>query len=754
MRFKEFKLNPLTEAILDEVSMSPTSLQRWVEGPDAQGMLMGIEFEMLVPISDVYEELTSQPKGSTEKIPNYAYDRTPRSISDAVDFFKRDHLEANPGFDERQAKELEDNLEQRYEKWKDGRLGQIVEHDDYYAKMLKDHMIEFLGDTYDEEDSDKSFNEAEAELGEEAEYDDVMKRATEIRNKFAKKVMADSNNPEFSELYQTIYSDAFYYVKSVAYRPQSIKNMVAEDRWFQDIDISLRNISQDFDIRWPYWESPNDFSSIDDIDIIKYIGNDFSERLGGIEFEASEGYHSIRNRNSGKWIIETDSSITRTDAFGGRGGSPRRNQELGLEFISPAQPIAKTLEQLKQLIAWAKEWGCQTNTSTGLHINISVPNFSIETLDYIKLALFMGDRYILDQFGRLSNSYCNSAAALIDYQRDITRPVVVVDILDKMRDQLNLKASKLIHDGMTDKYTSINTKEKYVEFRGPGGDYLNKPVEQLVDTSLRLAMALHIACDEQSHKEEYAKKLYKLVAPLNSNNDMVGIFSQFSAGTIDRDQLINRAKNLISDKPMPKSQFDLPWWSIVPARDQSASNVVEIQARNKQEAFKLASAEVDKREWWIKDAWKTALEDESKYGKGSGFVITQMKNPPIGKRRVPRRPNPAASVQRPKQTFNVWIDGYAASHKWTVQAPTLADAIAMLTRAGVGSNWPAGSFRGELATTQRPASQRVYKVWVIREPERNWLVSASDVAFAINSVAAGNDIPAHLLDGEAEDEPW
>jgi hypothetical protein len=148
---------------------------------------------------------------------------------------------------------------------------------------------------------------------------------------------------------------------------------------------------------------------------------------------------------------------------------------------------------------------------------------------------------------------------------------------------------------------------------------------------------------------------------------------------------------------MPKSQFDLPWWSIVPARDFSASNVVEIQARNKQEAFKLASAEVDKREWWIKDAWKTALEDESKYGKGSGFVITQMKNPPIGKRRVPRRPKPAASVQR-------------------------------------------------------PASQRVYKVWVIREPERNWLVSASDVAFAINRVAAGNDIPAHLLDGKAEEE--
>ena len=673
MRFKEFKLNLLTEAILDEVSMSPTSLQRWVEGPDAQGMLMGIEFEMLVPISDVYEELTSQPKKSTEKIPNYAYDRTPRSISDAVDFFKRDHLEANPGFDEQKAKELENNLEQRYEKWKDDRLGQIVKNDDDYAKMLKDYMIEFLGDTYDEEDSNRSYDEAEAELGEDSEYEEVQERATEIRNEFANKVMSDSNNPEFSELYQTIYSDAFDHVKSVAYRPQSIRNMVAEDRWFQDIDISLRNISQDFNIRWPYWESPNDFSSIDDIDIIKYIGNDFSERLGGIEFDASEGYHSIRNRDSGKWIIETDSSIKRTDAFGGSGGSPRRNKELGLEFVSPKQPIAKTLEQLKQLIAWAKEWGCETNESTGLHMNISVPNFSIDTLDYIKLALFMGDRYILDQFGRLSNSYCKSASDIIEYQRDTTKPEVVANILDKMRDQLNLKASKLIHAGKTDKYTSINTKDGYVEFRGPGGNYLDKPVEQLVDTSLRLAMALNIACDEQSQKEEYAKKLYKLVAPMNSNNDMVGIFSQFSAGTIDREQLLNRARNLISDKPMPKSQFDLPWWSIVPARDTSASNVVEIQARNKQEAFTLASAEVDKREWWIKDAWKTALEDESKYGKGSGFVITQMKSPPVGKRRVPRRPK-AMSSQRPMQSFTVWIPDLGNQYRWTVQADSIAAA--------------------------------------------------------------------------------
>lgn len=49
MRFREFKLSQLTESLLSEVSMAPSRLMQWAQSPSAEGMLMGIEFEMYVP---------------------------------------------------------------------------------------------------------------------------------------------------------------------------------------------------------------------------------------------------------------------------------------------------------------------------------------------------------------------------------------------------------------------------------------------------------------------------------------------------------------------------------------------------------------------------------------------------------------------------------------------------------------------------------------------------------------------------------
>ena len=75
--------------------------------------------------------------------------------------------------------------------------------------------------------------------------------------------------------------------------------------------------------------------------------------------------------------------------------------------------VAKTVNDLDKVKKWADKHNCYTNKSTGLHINISVPDYSLEKLDYIKLALLMGDQYVLDQFGRAGNTYCKSAMSKI-----------------------------------------------------------------------------------------------------------------------------------------------------------------------------------------------------------------------------------------------------------------------------------------------------------------------------------------------------
>jgi hypothetical protein len=163
-------------------------------------------------------------------------------------------------------------------------------------------------------------------------------------------------------------------------------------------------------------------------------------------------------------------------------------------------------------------------------MNVSVPNFSRQNLDYVKLAILLGDEYILSQFGRLSNGYAASAMGKV---KDIIQssPAKAGAALEKMKMALAGEAAKIIHNGNTNKYTSINTKDGYIEFRSPGGDWLNEDIPKLENTLLRFVVALDAACDPEKHKQEYLKKLYKLLEPsMDEYGDMVRDFSNYVSG--------------------------------------------------------------------------------------------------------------------------------------------------------------------------------------------------------------------------------
>jgi hypothetical protein len=72
-------------------------------------------------------------------------------------------------------------------------------------------------------------------------------------------------------------------------------------------------------------------------------------------------------------------------------------------------------------------------------------------------------------------------------------------------------ASKLIHSGETEKYVSINTKDNRIEFRSPGGDWLDTDINKLINTMLRFIVAMDIALDPEKEKKEYAKKFFDLL---------------------------------------------------------------------------------------------------------------------------------------------------------------------------------------------------------------------------------------------------
>ena len=300
-----------------------------------------------------------------------------------------------------------------------------------------------------------------------------------------------------------------------------------EDQWdefLQDNDIgTMADFGSQYNVEWPYYTYPDAPAggtvSIDD------VAADFRDAIGR-PVNASSNYHG-GTREAGKYVVEPDGSLEPDDANDG-----------GLEFVSPPLPLDEMLSDLDKVAKWASRIGGYTNDSTGLHMNVSVPNFDQDRLDYVKLAIFLGDEYVLDQFGRAGNTYCKSAMAQIQ-QIAKTNPDKVQTMLRQMQGNLSAMASKIVHTGQTSKYTSINTKTGYIEFRSPGGDWLGEyaaDAGKLKNTLLRFVVALDVAMKPELYRQEYMKKLYKTLDQ-GDNSDTIKFFARFSAGELPQSAL-------------------------------------------------------------------------------------------------------------------------------------------------------------------------------------------------------------------------
>ncbi len=506
MRYEQIK-PLLDEEILDEVKMSPSALKKFANSPEAEGMLMGIEFEMCVPNVAVDDD-------SGEGEYDYDYDERAYSIDDIVNFFRNGDMAT---LSRSGADQLRNEMWDQFLDWQMGAISDNLDTDE-----LADRIRDRLREDVDWEDY---LDDAREELGDEVPDSDVEDRARELADEKVDDMMQNSRE----------YEDAYDDIRQEMEDEMRDDSDYDEQAWLRDIGIDfMSEAEREWSLDWPHWRSYGGDGELD----VETVGDEFGRAMG-LEFvNTSNNYHGAR-RDGKNWIIEPDSSI---DADEGDGG---------LEFVSPPMPIKDGLEMIQKMYKWAKSNGCYTNRSTGLHMNISVPDMTIDKLDYVKLALFLGDEYVLKQFGREYNSYCKSAISKI---KDRVRPEDVPAVLAQMKQHLNSLASKTIHTGITDKYTSINTKSNYVEFRGPGGDYLDRDPFEIINTALRLSMALRIATDPEAYKQEYAKKLYKLVEQEKDPDNSVKLFSQYAVGELPKEDLLARLKFAKKERELEKTK--------------------------------------------------------------------------------------------------------------------------------------------------------------------------------------------------------
>ncbi len=611
---QEFTL--LEEEYLGEIKMSPSNLRAEAA---KTGAMAGMEFEMIVPNVNVESE--------PEYEPNMDQDTRSRDFDDIRSFFYDGDYNSRRDVDN-----LMQALQEQFDEWGEEQIQEAW--DDEGLDYLREYIE--TNEYWDEAEAQEEITNAlQAEYGDDISGEDFEKMLN---------AMAEQ---KFNEFVQDQWDNqGRYYDEALDQYRDEQRGEQSERDWLDDTYPYMSDISNSFDITWPYYTNINDNNGEMDID---NVADDFSRAIGK-PINASSSYHGAR-REAGHYVVEPDGSLDPDDSDDG-----------GLEFVSPPMPIDELLSDLNKVKAWADRTGCYTNKSTGLHINISVPNYSLDKLDYVKLALLLGDRYVLDQYGRSSNTYAKSALGKV---QDLVKrnPDSAKALLDKMRGGMEELATKAIHSGTTDKYTSINTKSGYIEFRSPGGDWLDANFDKIENTLLRFTVALSAAINPEAYREEYLKKLYKLLEPTaveTKGADTIKYFSDYVAGKMPKAALRSFVKQAQLQRRIEKDPTggQKYWWR-VDKEGRNAPNTasIEIVATSREGAIAAAAMEWGNSNLPNADAYPIRPYDESpvRASVGAAQPVGQASGPTAGGRAsnpegawilAPRGENPPVPLYR------------------------------------------------------------------------------------------------------------
>ena len=581
---REFK-----EQDLFEINMGGKNLRKEAA---KTGALAGMEFEMIVPNTQSEDE-----GGDLE--PDYDSDERASSPRDIRDFFYDGDYNTRRSVDG-----LIDSMMNDYSEWQSEEFGTRWDSDS--EQMIYDYIKENMDD-----------DDVRGMLGLESE-DPISREEYQLA---ADKITAEQIEPW--------YEDAQENARDEFFDEDLFEEWLSEAELAYMSDIERRYSG---DINWPHYRS---VSNRDEGASVQETAESFSAAVGR-PARASDSYHAYGQERPapGKnfYVVEPDGSL-----------EPDDPDDAGLEFVSPPLPIDEIMSDLNKVKKWADLNGCYTNSSTGLHINISVPNYDLNKLDFVKLALLMGDEYVLEQFGRVSNTYARSAMKKVrDHVQN--RPYEAKYLLDKMKGHMGELASKAIHSGITDKYTSINTKNGHVEFRSPGGDWLGDNFSMIENTLLRFTVALSAAMDPRAYRKEYLKKLYKTLAP-KDEKDPLSIFAKYAAGELPAAALKSFVRQAQADRKAKKSGEDIVnshRWR-VSLKPELGGGVVEVMATDPIDAKKQAIRQQPNWRFVDNDAMTIERLDEPAAGASTTGPHPQGRgrpNDPNGRYAIVRRDDP------------------------------------------------------------------------------------------------------------------
>ena len=556
MRYKHL----LSEQQLDEIRMSPGALRKFASSPEAEGIRAGFEAEL------VFTGLGTDDDQEWE--PDYDADERAYSIQQVVEFFQYD--EWGYGMSDREATRLEERLGEAYYEWYDDQVYSAFreEADNLVLKVI-------LDEEWDWDDAVRNQLD-DMELSDD-EIEEAMREGAQ-----APKFTSTREQDAYAEThpgYQR-YLDAYEAAENILndlvdesvkeqdkYWDQALDDfrdgysLDDDSGFFSDLGLRwMSDISNEFNLGWPHMTVTGSGAGSFDESNAENLATDLEEVLG-VKAKVSGGYAQA-TRDDETWIFEPDGSIDADDG-----------ENMPVEIISPPMPLPECLDKIEKFFAWAENNGAYANSTTGFHMGVSLPHAGGD-VDYLKLALFLGDEYILREFGRTASIYTVSALKRIrqriGVQEDRSSPDIA-GAMELMRHNLIELAQKqlAISNHGFEKFTSINPKggvnpsnprtrgekeqaPKYIEFRSAGGTNYFEDIEKLQNTLMRYARAMSIAANPSAERREYYTKLYKLLTPKGEATSGVDLFTEYATGKINAYELKRRWAETALAKDAPE----------------------------------------------------------------------------------------------------------------------------------------------------------------------------------------------------------
>lgn len=635
MRFEHFTNQKLDESVdLMEVNMSPSALKQFANSPEAKGIQAGFEAEMIFP------GMGGSGDDSDAEYPE-ADDESVRDIDDAVRFFSEDNSYSGNGLYSRDQNRFQEWLQELYYEWLSEKVSE--KWSDEGRRYFQDWMEENRFDTdwtydkleevlRDEEDDDElieklldGYRNARSTKQIDDRVRDALVRVNEIKDEEIEEAW-DSEDSDYDsardEFRDEVETDGDYDENSW---------LSEEYPYMSDIhSLAQGNRSCPVDLYWPDGEPEFSGPSGDyDYDNAQDLARSLRQTLD-VNAKANSDYHDGRPANT--WILEPDGSL-----------QPDDEDDMPVEIISPPMPLEECLTKIDQFFEWAADHDAYTNRTTGFHVGVSLP-YRGGDVDYIKLALFLGDKYVLEQFQRSSNTYCKSALKVIQeyVAQGKAKPE---DVMNLMRHNLLELAHRSIRN-TTNKYESINMKGgKYIEFRSMGNEGYNNDPAKLKDIIRRYSYAMYLAGNPSAERNEYYKKLYKLVSPEHS--DILNLFAAYNSGEINTTELKERWSSAVS-REFTKDQ------------PQAGGEVVAEPTTKRQSVAKKIQQSLPR------SFWEVQISSRNRFNPGTTVVVAASANE-AGKEAVKKTGIPHGeaiiSAATPVKKFKASIKGVSGEPK-------------------------------------------------------------------------------------------